>query len=407
MTVSANSSSGKVRRVADVRREIQRDGVSSAESDRVCASTVKWNAPLSAVCSTIDECNSVFSSSRDTPASLTNGGSESHSATRQTIKCATDLKLLCRLVGLHSRPEFSKGSDIQLNIDRTQVSFKLVDIVDIGCNVRCIILEEPMWQWAHRALRNLTSLDPSGANIDHETVGGLHTILAFNWFSPKSFRDYFSLGLQMCNNELDRNHLLGKIYLNKAEDFLWSAELIKYFDFTSARNERRLITATGFSLGGAIAHAFIYLLRELKQLYTPMRIVGFGCPRIGSSRFTDWFCSNATADSINIILYDECFDQHELLIDYDPVCQSPPLVNDFAFHPNCFLLHKRFGTIRPLTDDEKDFLSQQPTEKTRSNAFVQIVQSLPGMGHKDKERRWKKLHGITKYYEAMYGLGDE
>eukprot|EP01057_Protomagalhaensia_wolfi_P002398 Protomagalhaensia_wolfi_Nauph_80__2397@NODE_257_length_3039_cov_91_029333_g192_i0_p2_GENE_NODE_257_length_3039_cov_91_029333_g192_i0NODE_257_length_3039_cov_91_029333_g192_i0_p2_ORF_typecomplete_len396_score54_21Lipase_3/PF01764_25/3_3e10_NODE_257_length_3039_cov_91_029333_g192_i0291216 len=327
---------------------------------------------------------------------------------KHTTKCSPDLQTLCRLIGLHSRPDTQVGHEVRLNISTLYV-FRVAGIIDIGCNVKCIVLEEPIQQWMRRCLTHLTELDPEAGNIQWRGNGGTHSIFVFNWFSPKSITEYISLGLQMCQNgELDpQNRLLGKVYLEKAEDFLWSADIIKYLDYfgTTGARDLRLITCTGFSLGGAIAHAFVYLLRELRKLRIPMRVAGFGCPRIGSPQFSDWYHENVTADSLNIVLYDEFISTNTMQIDYDPVCLRPPLINDFAFHPNCYMLHKRFGTVRPLTEDEKGFLSHQASERVRQNPFMTLVHSV--VGERDKDRRWRTLHGLIKYYEAMHGLGDE
>eukprot|EP01053_Blabericola_migrator_P002913 Blabericola_migrator_1__2912@NODE_1838_length_3703_cov_87_005776_g95_i1_p3_GENE_NODE_1838_length_3703_cov_87_005776_g95_i1NODE_1838_length_3703_cov_87_005776_g95_i1_p3_ORF_typecomplete_len239_score1_96Lipase_3/PF01764_25/1e09DUF676/PF05057_14/0_075FSH1/PF03959_13/0_13DUF2974/PF11187_8/0_16Asp2/PF16929_5/0_19_NODE_1838_length_3703_cov_87_005776_g95_i13151031 len=236
----------------------------------------------------------------------------------------------------------------------------------------------------------------------------------------------------MCSNgDLDSGkHLLGKVYLEKAEDFLWSPEIIKYIDTVSHGLEttHRLLTLTGFSLGGAIAHAFAYLLRDVRRLSLPIRVAGFGCPRIGSPKFNKWFLDNVTADSLNLILYDEYITDSTMQIDYDPVCQRPPLMNGFTFHPNCYMLHRQFGSVRPLSQDERNFLSQQteevsyaclyppahtnmarrhlPLQKVRQSPLMALMQSVIGDGA-DKDRRWKKLHGLVKYYEAMHGLGGD
>eukprot|EP01053_Blabericola_migrator_P000311 Blabericola_migrator_1__310@NODE_107_length_14077_cov_92_419629_g95_i0_p5_GENE_NODE_107_length_14077_cov_92_419629_g95_i0NODE_107_length_14077_cov_92_419629_g95_i0_p5_ORF_typecomplete_len393_score14_74Lipase_3/PF01764_25/1_6e09DUF676/PF05057_14/0_24_NODE_107_length_14077_cov_92_419629_g95_i026733851 len=329
---------------------------------------------------------------------------------KHTTKCSPDLKLLCRLIGLHSRKDVEVGHEVRLTINGEACLLTVAAIVNIGCNVRCIVLEETISQWSRRCLQHLIALDPEAGGIDWKEPGGVHTLFAFNWFSPKSISDYISLGLQMCSNgDLDSGkHLLGKVYLEKAEDFLWSPEIIKYIDTVSHGLEttHRLLTLTGFSLGGAIAHAFAYLLRDVRRLSLPIRVAGFGCPRIGSPKFNKWFLDNVTADSLNLILYDEYITDSTMQIDYDPVCQRPPLMNGFTFHPNCYMLHRQFGSVRPLSQDERNFLSQQTEEKVRQSPLMALMQSVIGDGA-DKDRRWKKLHGLVKYYEAMHGLGGD
>lgn len=87
-----------------------------------------------------------------------------------------------------------------------------------------------------------------------------HLFFIFNWFSPKKVWDFCSLGLElyMRSSELD-GELLGSVYLKKADDFLRKLGTLPQNPVDDDRNH--LITATGFSLGGSIAHAFAYRLR--------------------------------------------------------------------------------------------------------------------------------------------------
>lgn len=113
-----------------------------------------------------------------------------------------------------------------------------------------------------------------------------------------------------------------------------------------------------------------------------LRVLAFGCPRPGSPVFTDWFRRELQLDSCNVILYDE---QIGSLLDaqpgtklsspqsskrgsidqeYDPAPLQPPLKYGFDFHPNCFILHKRFGTLRPLGKLEKSHIELLVTKVT-------------------------------------------
>lgn len=143
--------------------------------------------------------------------------------------------------------------------------------------------------------------------------------------------------------------------------------------------EVELITFTGFSLGGSIAHALAFLFREVLYLRSmKFRVIGFGCPRPGSELFSDWFRRELQLDSCNIILHDEEMIEEDNATAtaggakasihpiYDPAPLHPPRKNGFDFHPNCFILHRRFGTLRPLGWLEKSHIDEI-AEKVRYN----------------------------------------
>lgn len=108
-----------------------------------------------------------------------------------------------------------------------------------------------------------------------------------------------------------------------------------------------------------------------------------GCPRPGTSQFGEWFNEKLTSDSMNLIICEETADPvtGKIRYEFDPVAASSAV--GFDLHPNCFLLIKNFGTIRPLKVGEKELLSD----------YSPLVSG----------QLWDKLHGVLKYYQAMYG----
>lgn len=180
--------------------------------------------------------------------------------------------------------------------------------------------------------------------------------IAFNWFSPTGIWDYLSLGLRLLvtPGRMDKEFgLCSEFAMTQATRFMndpgmWeflhelnlgyvpkvatSAQRNCVLDHHQRQQQQangsstveglasfgaaagflhrhilhgRKVTLTGFSMGGSIAHAFAFLLKESKNLPQDIRVVGFGAPRPGNDELTRWFHTNLTPDSLNVILASE------------------------------------------------------------------------------------------------------
>lgn len=325
--------------------------------------------------------------------------------------CPSDIKVLCRLIALHHKLP-TRGAVFTFCIDGRSYAFRVKCNVHLRQNVRVLVFER--------------ALDSAAIPLPDADV-----IFAFNWYSPATMWDNVTLGLKLLlsRDAIEREHgMCNAFFFSLAKDFLKDVEICKILEDIRSREEYVAatgaaahempgITVTGFSMGGAIAHAFSVLLREAVHIkHAPIRCVGFGSPRPGNAALTAWCSAHLTSNSMNIILARSNADQQEdekgdsicAPLVYDPVTCSPSTARGFDVHPKAHLLVQQPGGILlPLPKEEQNRLRAYDADTAHDGGLFRrrilgtetehISASSPVTGDSAQT-----LHSALNYYKAMY-----
>lgn len=336
------------------------------------------------------------------------------------FKCPRDLRVLCRLIACHSKSNVNVGSNVRFTIDGVEHNYVVRVAVDIGRNVRCLVFTRNLGK---RQLNANISFSYEEAEV----------VFAFNWFSPKTFWDYITLGYRlsrvhgieqvfnMCNaasfeqaqeflrdptlrefvHELKLGYVPDQVsnaasHLRRSNIPLQPADVGIHENYIHAKN----VTLTGFSMGASNSHAVAVMLKEIHQLPHQLRVVGFGSPRPGNEKLTEWFKANLSPDSLNVVLCDvkNMANNDVTPISayiYDPVTLGPSSTKGFDIHPNLHILDKTDSSwLKQMTIQERQRIKFMEKEGNSVN---------PPSERGDPDYQ-DLLHSVLHYYEALTGV---
>uniref|UniRef100_A0A0G4GPI1 Fungal lipase-type domain-containing protein n=1 Tax=Chromera velia CCMP2878 TaxID=1169474 RepID=A0A0G4GPI1_9ALVE len=280
-----------------------------------------------------------------------------------------------RLIGLLARQKlgetfsFTRSSKDVGSV--VTLKFSLLDKVDFGSNLVCLLLREE---------------EPAGA-------GGGRLFLVFPYFNPRGPLEFVFSGLKFGSEGIEDNR--NASLLGFAKEIVKNEVVVKRLK----EHGNRDIVLTGFSMGGALSNLVAYELIENEGCLSDVTVIAFGNAKPGNAKFSEWFGTHLNGDSKNILAVKAEGD--DLLI--DPVGLTPNFEKGFDHHPSLYLLREG-GDLGAATGGEKDLLKQKAAEQSEKKSvglmtFSNLTSSLFGKGKDPSQKAYDALHQVLTYYE--------